>query len=725
MSLANVKTGTKLMGGFLTVVVIFLGLGVYQFYSLDTMDTLHTEQMKRSDDALRITEVDMRVDEFGAFIANAMFRNKIDQTEQEFEELKENIRRDSALVASLVDTEEEVALSKQFGERYLAMATRFQNEILPLLKSRSVSSQHVRNTMQIFDIAMSVEGLFSILSDVAYRRDFTAARAELMKARDKFKDGGLAFQSIADTNEEKQLANRFTQSGTQAFELIYSKLLPEMEASGVASSKNYAEVELAIHETMSALEAYRKSLVDEAHEALAIDEQIQSQSQKMAVAHDETVAPLDQIVELLSKENEKATGAYNAAMISSKMWLGIASGVGMLLAILISILITRSIMKSLGGEPKDLALIAGKVSQGDLNISFDETRNAGGVYGAMKEMVRAEKEITALAGELARGNLRVVVKERSENDILMRSLSNMVAAIQDVVSKVQSGAENVAGGSEELSATAESLSQGATEQAASVEQVSSSMEEMTSNIEQTADNAQQTERIAGKSAVDAAQSGEAVQKAVVAMRDIAEKISVIEEIARQTNLLALNAAIEAARAGEHGRGFAVVASEVRKLAEQSQEAAAEITELSTSSLTVSEEAGEMLKNLVPDIQKNAELIQEISAACREQRSGAQQINKAIQQLDQVIQSNASSAEEMSSTSEELSGQADLLREAVDFFKIEILSTRHAIPSGQARRRPVRQKPSLESAQHKTTQGISLQMTDFETDDSNDDDFEKY
>jgi methyl-accepting chemotaxis protein len=153
------------------------------------------------------------------------------------------------------------------------------------------------------------------------------------------------------------------------------------------------------------------------------------------------------------------------------------------------------------------------------------------------------------------------------------------------------------------------------------------------------------------------------------MKEIASKISIIEEIARQTNMLALNAAIEAARAGEHGKGFAVVAAEVRKLAERSQKAAGEINQLSGSTVKVAEKAGEMLEKLVPNIQRTAELVKEISAASNEQNTGAEQINTALQQLQLVIQQNASAAEEMASTSEELSGQADGLMSTINFFDI--------------------------------------------------------
>ncbi|MCZ4292384.1 methyl-accepting chemotaxis protein, partial [Hoeflea alexandrii] len=166
------------------------------------------------------------------------------------------------------------------------------------------------------------------------------------------------------------------------------------------------------------------------------------------------------------------------------------------------------------------------------------------------------------------------------------------------------------------------------------------------------------------------ESGNAVDRAVNAMRTIAEKISIVQEIARQTDLLALNAAVEAARAGEHGKGFAVVASEVRKLAERSQAAAAEISGLSGETVSVATQAGEMLTRLVPDIRKTAELVAEISAACREQDIGSSQINEAIQQLDKVTQQNAGASEEMSATSEELAAQAEELQASIAFFKVD-------------------------------------------------------
>lgn len=296
----------------------------------------------------------------------------------------------------------------------------------------------------------------------------------------------------------------------------------------------------------------------------------------------------------------------------------------------------------------------------------------GTAFYITRSITKPINEAVSAANSLANGDLTITVESKSKDETgqMMTAISLMIDKLKHVISDVMSAADNVSSGSQELSATAQQMSQGATEQAASAEEISSSMEEMASSIRQNTDNAMQTEKISIKSAVDAKEGGKAVIETVAAMKEIATKISIIEEIARQTNLLALNAAIEAARAGEHGKGFAVVASEVRKLAERSQSAAGEISGLSTRSVAIAEQAGEMLTKMVPDIQRTAELVQEITASSKEQDSGAEQINKAIQQLDQVIQQNASASEEMASTSEELSSQAEQLSDAVSFFKID-------------------------------------------------------
>ena len=296
---------------------------------------------------------------------------------------------------------------------------------------------------------------------------------------------------------------------------------------------------------------------------------------------------------------------------------------------------------------------------------------AGAIWMSLS-ISRGISSAVTMASSIAGGDLTQQLKVTSNDEIkdLAGALNSMVESLRTVVSESLSASDNVSAGSEELSAGAEQMSAGASEQAASAQQASASTEQMAANIKQNADNAAQTQKIAQQSSLDAQASGAAVNRAVQAMQTIAEKIGFVQEIARQTDLLALNAAVEAARAGEHGRGFAVVASEVRKLAERSQTAAAEIGGLSGQTVKAAQEAGAMLEKLVPDIKKTAELVEEISAACREQDVGADQMNQAIQQLDKVIQQNASAAEEISSTSEELAAQAEKLQTSIAFFRTD-------------------------------------------------------
>ncbi|NLF42090.1 MAG: HAMP domain-containing protein, partial [Bacteroidales bacterium] len=282
------------------------------------------------------------------------------------------------------------------------------------------------------------------------------------------------------------------------------------------------------------------------------------------------------------------------------------------------------------------------------------------------------KVMTNTIADLSQGNLEVSFESKSNDEIgqMAGSLTSMVEKLKNIIGQVVAGSQNIASASQQMSSTAQQLSQGANQQASAAEEVSSSMEEMSANIQQNTDNSRETETIAAQSYKGVEEGSQTTELAVNSMKEIAQKIGIIGEIARQTNILALNAAVEAARAGEHGKGFAVVASEVRKLAEHSQQAAGEIDRLSKYGVEISVEAGEKLKQIVPEIQKTARLVQEISAASIEQNSGAEQVNTAIQQLNQVTQQNAAASEELATSSEELASQAEQLLDLVSFFKME-------------------------------------------------------
>ncbi|PIC01542.1 methyl-accepting chemotaxis protein [Caulobacter sp. X] len=404
----------------------------------------------------------------------------------------------------------------------------------------------------------------------------------------------------------------------------------------------------------------------------------------------EAVAKVDELVALSNDQLAQATDEADKASKSARNLLITVSVISLLIAVAAAVYISTMVSKGLARASEAVRTVA----EGDL------TKTA---------------EVTT----------------RDEIGDLLGNVNVMIERLRGIVGDAIAASENVSSGSQELSATAEQMSQGVTEQAAAAEQVSASMEEMAANIKQNADNANQTEKIARQSAMDAETSGQAVNKAVDAMQTIAEKITIVQEIARQTDLLALNAAVEAARAGEHGRGFAVVASEVRKLAERSQTAAAEISAVSSDTVKAAQTAGEMLTTLVPNIRKTAELVSEISAACREQDIGSSQINQAIQQLDQVTQQNAAASEEMSATSEELAAQAEELQTSISYFRTDGGHGRRPAPRPAARRAAPVAKSAAKAparspvaAQQARAAGFALDLTSGGP-DADDADFREY
>lgn len=344
---------------------------------------------------------------------------------------------------------------------------------------------------------------------------------------------------------------------------------------------------------------------------------------------------------MIDFENDQLaeTTANSNRLIISTLVLTVMS---LVFSIIVGLIIALTIATPLNSFLKALQ----KISEGDLVQDTD--------------MIEAERKIA---------------DRKDEIGMMGNALATLATSVSSVAASIIEASSQVAFGSREISTTSQNVSSGASEQAASTEEISSTMEQMASNIRQNADNAMTTASIAEKTVESSIKGGEAVAKTVEAMKSIATKIAIIEDIASQTNLLALNAAIEAARAGEAGRGFAVVASEVRKLAERSQIAATEISELSQSSVTIAEESGALISSVIPDIQKTAELVQEITSASREQDVGAQQINKAILQMDSVTQQNASVSEELASMAEELSSQAQILQDSVQFFKLDESSAR--------------------------------------------------
>jgi len=344
----------------------------------------------------------------------------------------------------------------------------------------------------------------------------------------------------------------------------------------------------------------------------------------------------DLATELTNRHAEVLVPAVTEIAKTTTTTLVVFSIVSIVVSIVVTLVISRGITKPI----QDVLEVVENISAGDLTKTINADRG----------------------DELGR---------------LLGAMAKMTGKLNEMIGEVRMGAGSVSTAATQVASSASIVSQGTSEQAAAVEQVTSSMEEMSASVTQNAENSRKMEQMARKGAQDAGQSGQAVQESVSAMKSIAEKIAVIEEIAYQTNMLALNAAIEAARAGEHGRGFAVVAAEVRNLAERCRTAAQEIGGLAVANVQVAERSGGLLAELVPSIQKTADLVQEVAATSREQAAGVNQINGAISQVGLVTQRNAAGAEQLSSTAEELASQAEALQDMISFFRISSVGDHRA------------------------------------------------
>ncbi|MBL6449284.1 MCP four helix bundle domain-containing protein [Fulvivirga sp. 29W222] len=372
----------------------------------------------------------------------------------------------------------------------------------------------------------------------------------------------------------------------------------------------------------------------------------------------------DQVKRLL--ENDKISNNEKYGSTIRSMIIIIA--VTIILSVFMSIWLLRGITGSLNIATDAVKKIAAGNFSSDVKISTED--EIGLMLRELQVMIIKLRSSVNLAKQVALGDLVIDFKSiENHGGELDEALEQMVNNLRNIVITITNGADNVLAASQQVASVSQQLSQGSQEQASSAEEVSSSMEQMSANIQQNTENSRETEKIANKASEDIEATSLSVSETVQAINNIAEKIVIIEEIASKTDLLALNAAVEAARAGEHGKGFAVVAAEVRKLAERSQQAAAEINEISSHTVKLAEDSKGMLIQTLPDINRTAELVQEVAAASVEQNSGANQVNRAIQQLSQITQNNASSSEEMSSNAEELSTQAEELKIAISYFKV--------------------------------------------------------
>ncbi|HRW62858.1 MAG TPA: methyl-accepting chemotaxis protein [Bacteroidales bacterium] len=288
----------------------------------------------------------------------------------------------------------------------------------------------------------------------------------------------------------------------------------------------------------------------------------------------------------------------------------------------------------------------------------------------IKNILNPIKTILKGLDELSKGNLDVSIEIKRNDEIgkISKTFNCTVEKLNSIIKGIMQSIEDVYLEITQISSVSEEVAEGANKQAASVEEISATVEELNSNVITSSSNLKNTQQISQKSSQMLNDGSKNIFNSLDSIKQISEKITIINDIAHQTNILALNAAVEAARAGNYGKGFAVVAGEVKKLAEKSRTAAQEIIAISSFGFDLSEKARANTEEIIPEIEKTSQLIDELSAAMGEQALGLSEVNNSISSLSNVSQQNAASSEQLSASAEKLNESADLLKEEISFFK---------------------------------------------------------
>lgn len=480
------------------------------------------------------------------------------------------------------------------------------------------------------------------LDDIARVNNTESRLANLLKS--SIQDRAIAVRNLAFLQDRQALLGEVDRIRKQ--DQIYADAAKQLRGM-FAQEPSTSEAERRLISEVDKEEALAVPPMNKAVEQAVANDIATATQTIMNEARPPQRAWLAKAVELANQEDEENAIAQTEAVATYRnirILVGSLVALAVIVAIVTAVVLTRSVLRQLGGEPSDAQRIAQQIAAGNLLVPI----------------------------ALANGD------DRS----LMASLDAMRSQLTSIVQDIKSSAESISSAAGEIAQGNLDLSQRTEEQAASLEQTAASMEELTATVKANTDNARQGSTLATTASQTAAAGGDVVRRVINTMEDISassskvtEIIAVIEGIAFQTNILALNTAVEAARAGEQGRGFAVVAGEVRTLAQRSASAAKEIKDLIETSVlhvrtgsTLVQDAGQTMSEVVRSVQRVTDIMGEIASASVEQSTGIEQVNVAVTQMDEVTQQNAALVEQASAAAQAMADQAQTLRAAVSIFK---------------------------------------------------------
>jgi methyl-accepting chemotaxis protein len=732
MSIKDFKITAKLAAGFFLVIAIFVGVTVFQIFSLSSLGELQDEVAGRASDAVEIQTIAKRVDAVYAVIADSIINRNLEESKRDFAEVKKITMADIKRVHELVDTEEERGWAKDFETGFMSYLGLFENKMLPILEKEESIAQRMSDSLEIMKIELRVEEVYPVIADGIINRNLAETKKDWNDIKNTVENDIRQVAQLSDTDKERQLADRFATSYRKYLDLFESETIPLLSQD---TTKNWNAIRdmdekmdqarvstlKALHEINLSLEAETLSVMDDEKSIRELDGAIDE-------VRDNTIKPLGKIAESLRGEQAEADELFGVTASSTRLWSIIVCIVAVLLGLIVAITISLDITRPIA----QLVTVAREMANGNMQQSIDIQRKdeVGILAGAFKQMSGSLKTavmvIQRTMNSVSQGDLTNRIDEagmKGDLSLIKDSINNSIDMLSNTITQVVTATDQVNSGAGQISSASQSLASGTTEQAASLEEISSSMSEVGSRSNANNDSANQAAQLTTQTMEIANRGNEQMKEMLASMdninsssADISKIIKVIDEIAFQTNLLALNAAVEAARAGKYGKGFAVVAEEVRNLAARSAEAAKNTTELIENSVKEVDsgvsnagKTADVLTEISDSITKVNDLVGEIASSSQEQSNSTDEINKSLVQVNDVVQQNSSISEEAASASEELSGQAMELQGLMARFQlIQTDAFQKTLPAEQA----AFEQPVLENKGPKPAKMITLDDDNF-------------
>lgn len=408
-------------------------------------------------------------------------------------------------------------------------------------------------------------------------------------------------------------------------------------------------------------------------------------------ALEKTVAAGEKLDEVTDIKKEEAVRASEIVF-----YLGIVVIVAfIILAVVSSKVIAKNILELILRPLREIEAVAGELAVGNLhsNLEYHSDDEIGSLAHSLRKSIRILgayiDDISRSMKLFSEGNFDVQPEVEWKGDFIniLDSFMLFERSMADTVKGIQRVADQVSNGSEQVAASSMDLAQGATDQTAIAEEVSATLTGVSDRVAQNAENAKDVSLQVEELGAEIINSNGKMQEMVDSMgeinassREISKIIATINDIASQTNLLALNASIEAARAGEAGKGFAVVADQVSVLAAQSSEAAKESTVLIETSvkavkkgMVIADETAQQLESVVTGSKTITVEVNGIAEALEDQITAIGQVRGGVERINDVVQTNSATSEECAAASQEMSSQAEHLEGLIRKFKVATFS----------------------------------------------------